>query len=208
LAHTVGLGENVDQASVMYEYLTPGTVRRTFTERNLALINTDADRYMKVGGGALVAPCAVASSLPAAPALARAFASQEQGGRVQRIPSGDRPTGVFGDGTHAGATAAWFATGWDDMLPDLPGSLAAPFAPGASGTDGLRREVLAGGSLDVLGGDGDEWQIGSQATDVLVGYFGRHGRAGVAGFGGQEMGTEPMDLFCATEVVDLSFASE
>src|SRR5262249_24855935 len=74
LAHTVGLGESADPASVMYEYLTPGTVRRTFTEHNLELINTDADRYMKVGGVALAAPSAAAGSLPAAPALARAFA--------------------------------------------------------------------------------------------------------------------------------------
>ena len=35
----------------MYEYLTPGTVRRTFTDSNLSLINTDADRFMKVAGG-------------------------------------------------------------------------------------------------------------------------------------------------------------
>jgi hypothetical protein len=31
----------------MYEYLTPGTVRRTFTDSNLSLIGTDADRFMK-----------------------------------------------------------------------------------------------------------------------------------------------------------------
>jgi hypothetical protein len=48
LAHTVGLGESVDANSVMYEYRAPGTVRRTFTDSNLALINTDADRFMKV----------------------------------------------------------------------------------------------------------------------------------------------------------------
>jgi hypothetical protein len=47
LAHTVGLGESSDLGSVMYEYLAPGTVRRTFTDSNLALINTDADRFMK-----------------------------------------------------------------------------------------------------------------------------------------------------------------
>jgi hypothetical protein len=49
LAHTVGLGESSDPASVMYEYLCAGTVRRTFTDSNLSLINTDADRFMKVG---------------------------------------------------------------------------------------------------------------------------------------------------------------
>ncbi len=47
LAHTVGLGESSDPNSVMYEYLAPGTVRRTFTDSNLSLINTDADRFMK-----------------------------------------------------------------------------------------------------------------------------------------------------------------
>jgi hypothetical protein len=47
LAHTVGLGESSDPQSVMYEYLSAGTVRRAFTDSNLSLINTDADRFMK-----------------------------------------------------------------------------------------------------------------------------------------------------------------
>jgi len=50
LAHTVGLGESGDANSVMYEYLSEGMARRTFTDSNLSLINTDADRFMKVGG--------------------------------------------------------------------------------------------------------------------------------------------------------------
>ena len=44
LAHTVGLGESSDPGSVMYEYLAPGTARRTFTDGNLTAINTNADR--------------------------------------------------------------------------------------------------------------------------------------------------------------------
>ena len=48
LAHTLGLGESQDPGSVMYEYLAPGTVRRTFTDDNLAAIDTDSDRFMKV----------------------------------------------------------------------------------------------------------------------------------------------------------------
>ena len=48
LGHTIGLGESQDPNSVMYEYLSPGTVRRTFTDSNLSLIDTDADRFMKV----------------------------------------------------------------------------------------------------------------------------------------------------------------
>ena len=35
----------------MYEHLDPGTVRHTFTDSNLTLIDTDADRFMKVGHG-------------------------------------------------------------------------------------------------------------------------------------------------------------
>src|SRR5262249_52575125 len=53
LAHTVGLGESSDPGSVMYEYLAPGAARRTFTDANLTAINTDADRFMKVGRNAL-----------------------------------------------------------------------------------------------------------------------------------------------------------
>jgi len=52
LAHTLGLGESGDPNSVMYEYLAPGTARRTLTDSNLSLINTDADRFMKAGGSA------------------------------------------------------------------------------------------------------------------------------------------------------------
>src|SRR5262249_22707689 len=141
---------------------------------NLALINTNADRYMKVGGGCPAAPGAAAGPLPDVTALVQAFASPEaNGGGVQRIPSDDPLARVFGDRTYPGATAAWLATVRASMLTDLPGNSAATFAPGASGTNGLRREIPAGGSLDVLmGGDGDELQIGSQGKDVLVGGFG------------------------------------
>jgi hypothetical protein len=51
LGHTLGLGESQDPNSVMYEYLAPGTVRRDFTDSNLSLIDTDADRFMKVATG-------------------------------------------------------------------------------------------------------------------------------------------------------------
>jgi hypothetical protein len=70
LAHTVGLGESIDPNSVMYEYLPTGTARRSFTSGNLTLINTDADRYMKVAAfnpqtvSALVAPVARPGVMP------------------------------------------------------------------------------------------------------------------------------------------------
>ena len=63
LAHTVGLGESQDPKSVMYEYLAPGTVRRSFTDTNLTAINTDADRFMKAAG----APVTVARPSPSGP---------------------------------------------------------------------------------------------------------------------------------------------
>jgi hypothetical protein len=49
LAHTVGLGESSDPASVLYEYLSPGDVRRTLTAGNLAQIDTNADRCCDTG---------------------------------------------------------------------------------------------------------------------------------------------------------------
>ncbi len=60
LAHTVGLGESSDSGSVMYEYLSPGMARRTFTDANLTAINTNADRFMKVGSNGGAGPGAVA----------------------------------------------------------------------------------------------------------------------------------------------------
>jgi 6-phosphogluconolactonase (cycloisomerase 2 family) len=68
LAHTVGLGESSDPNSVMYEYLAPGMARRTFTDANLAAINSTDDRYMKVAGAGAAAPQA-ALALPTAPLL-------------------------------------------------------------------------------------------------------------------------------------------
>ena len=53
LGHTVGLGESSDPGSVMDEYLSPGTVRRTFTNSDLKAINTVADSFMNVSAGAL-----------------------------------------------------------------------------------------------------------------------------------------------------------
>ena len=44
----------------MYEYLSPGTARRTFTDANLTAINTNADRFMKVGPNGGAGPGAVA----------------------------------------------------------------------------------------------------------------------------------------------------
>ncbi len=71
LAHTLGLGESQDPASVMYEYLAPGTVRRTFTDDNLTVIDTDSDRFMKVAETHLsptATPVPIAPTSPALPA--------------------------------------------------------------------------------------------------------------------------------------------
>ena len=71
LGHTLGLGESQDPNSVMYEYLAPGTVRRTFTDSNLSLIDTNADRFMKVASGVatplgMSVPLATSAAGPAA----------------------------------------------------------------------------------------------------------------------------------------------
>ncbi|HEX5270293.1 MAG TPA: hypothetical protein VFW33_07400, partial [Gemmataceae bacterium] len=85
LAHTVGLGESVDPASVMYEYLAPGTARRTFTGGNLARINTDADRYMKVDEpGARPATDGVAQPSLWVDRLTPAWGSELTGGDSRR----------------------------------------------------------------------------------------------------------------------------
>jgi hypothetical protein len=99
LAHTVGLGESSDTQSVMYEFLAAGTVRRTFTDGNLSLINTDADRYMKVapeqaGTQPVGSPSAAVSGvdLRVAPALPPADSPSEPG--PAPVPNGllARPT--------------------------------------------------------------------------------------------------------------------
>ena len=66
LGHTIGLGESQDPSSVMYEYLSPGTVRRTFTDSNLSLIDTDADRFMRAASGHVATPLATSIVNPAA----------------------------------------------------------------------------------------------------------------------------------------------
>jgi hypothetical protein len=68
LGHTLGLGESQDPNSVMYEFLTPGTARRDFTDSSLSLIDTDADRFMKVANG--VRSGAGISVLPTTPTVA------------------------------------------------------------------------------------------------------------------------------------------
>ena len=63
LGHTIGLGESIDPDSVMYEYLSPGSARRTFTGANLTAINSDADRFMKLGSSINGASTMPASSI-------------------------------------------------------------------------------------------------------------------------------------------------
>jgi hypothetical protein len=150
LAHTVGLGESSDPGSVMYEYLSPGTARRSFTAGNLTLINSDADRYMKVAGNA-------------------------RGGGV---PAASQPTsgapGSYGEASGllpgAGGVAAWAPAGigppalFLDAWPG-PGRVAVPDAGGGAGL----QLVPDGGVL--IGGRGDDLRIGGGGRDLLVGGY-------------------------------------
>jgi uncharacterized repeat protein (TIGR03803 family) len=146
LAHTVGLGESSDPGSVMYEYLSPGTARRTFTDSNLALINTDADRFMKVDGNAQ------AGVLAAGPSIAAAAGTN--GGWNGPLPG-------------EGGVAAWTAA----LIAPAP----EPGVPVLSVSSWLRADMTADGGDDILvGGAGDDLRVGGAGQDLLVGGFGLH----------------------------------
>jgi hypothetical protein len=183
LGHTVGLGESADPDSVMYEYLAPGTVRRTFTDSNLTLINSDADRFMKVD-----APAPAEKPLPADTAA-------RQGPAVPVPMPADLGT-AGGPGSDRGSGGLPF-TGQEQATPMAPidAGTNGNFAPtaflvgqgdragrGAAGTAGKgrpdsimddNRTAPGGPGQDVLvGGHGNDMLIGGDGRDVLVGGFG------------------------------------
>ncbi len=119
LAHTLGLGESSDPGSVMYEYLAPGTVRRTFTAGNLTAINTDADRFMKVGGDPLNGAQSQAIGISGQAARLAVFS---QGGPLVFDPWSENPFGRLNLATTGAA------------LPT--GGYAAP-TPGLDGDDSM-----------------------------------------------------------------------
>jgi hypothetical protein len=160
LAHTVGLGESSDPNSVMYEYLAPGTVRRTFTDSNLSLINTDADRFMKVEPAAL-------QPLPSwAPA-----AEGDGGAGLALLPNGQPQTSSLLGPTVANPLAVpltpdrVFFPSTEQPLPDRSGSILT----GCSGNP-----VLIGGATDDL-------LIGGAGRDLLVGGMACHPTRGADG---------------------------
>jgi probable HAF family extracellular repeat protein len=148
LAHTVGLGESSDPNSVMYEYLTPGTVRRTFTDSNLSLINTDADRFMKVEPAAL----------PPLPSWT-AVAEGDGGAGLALLPNRQPPTSSL-------------------LGPTVANPLAVPLTPNRAFFPATeqplpdRRDSIltgSGGNPVLIGGDGDDLLIGGAGRDLLVG---------------------------------------
>ncbi len=143
LAHTVGLGESSDPASVMYEYLAPGTVRRTFTDSNLALINTDADRFMK-------AALPIVHGSPMLPGQATSLSAFWQGSALLLDHAGTSPFG----GMPFPAS----------LNPQTNGHVAT--TPGFDGSD----EVLVGGSGNdlVIGGQGRNLMAGGFGVDQLA----------------------------------------
>jgi hypothetical protein len=128
----------------MNEYLAPGVARRTFTDANLTAINTDADRFMKVG-----------RSTPGSGSVATGQAIAVVPGAI-----GSR-NGLLGD---AGRVSAWASALLDppSMPVGLPGFVAG----------GLRADMPAQGGSDTLtGGAGDDLQVGGAGQDLLVGGF-------------------------------------
>jgi uncharacterized delta-60 repeat protein/CSLREA domain-containing protein len=153
LAHTVGLGESSDPGSVMYEYLSPGTARRTFTDGNLTAINTDADRFMKVGRDALGRGAVAA------------------GRAIPVVPAAD----VSADGLAAGTGRV---STWGPVRIDL--SLAPATLPELVG-GGWRADLPGEGGHDILtGGAGDDMLVGGAGQDLLVGGFAANAPAGAA----------------------------
>jgi CSLREA domain-containing protein len=143
LAHTVGLGESSDPGSVMYEYLTPGVARRTFTDANLTAINSDADRFMKV---------------------------ERNDPRTGEVPvwqlTAAAPVGSSWNGQpgRAGGISAWAAA----LINPSPTSGALPGLVGS----GLRADLPAqGGDYVLTGGVGDDLLVGGAGQDLLVGGF-------------------------------------
>jgi autotransporter-associated beta strand protein len=108
LAHTVGLGESCDPASVMNQYLDAGAVHRAFTDSNLALINTNADRFMKAANHSMAMPAPSESlftslnfselSAGQLPALGGTGSGREQFGPVETVPD-SQPTAWQAGGT-------------------------------------------------------------------------------------------------------------
>ncbi len=142
LAHTVGLGESVDPSSVMYEYLAPGTVRRTFTDGNLSLIDTNADRFMKAA--ALSGPLT-----GAAPGLAP--------GELSAVLMDS--AGSFGWESALSGASVSQTDGHIATTPGLDGDDGAPV--GGAGNDpvigGPGRDLMTGGfGLEDVAEDGAE----------------------------------------------------
>jgi hypothetical protein len=215
LAHTVGLGESGDPNSVMYEYLSPGTARRTFTDGNLSAINTDADRFMKVEVDATRGPAAaLPSRLPPSSTVLESAA----GSLAVPVPLAPGPMLV----TSAGQTLPAPPAG------ALLGSNGNDVLLGGAGNDlvlgGQARDVLVGGfgqdapaatSQDVLGSDTPSQERtasvdGRDSNDLALDAWSLHGSAmDDKGADGQvaepvsdwlfmhEQGTGPLDLALA-----------
>jgi hypothetical protein len=144
----------------MYEYLSPGTVRRTFTDGNISAINTDADRFMKVevpaAAGQDGSGVASATALLNGPELGR----QEMGNAallggqarqvlaVAALPSGQAGTdfvGWSGRNSNAGvlepplsvgsATLASARDGGSSLPPPVASSWTGNGQPGSGGSE-------------------------------------------------------------------------
>jgi hypothetical protein len=172
LAHAIGLGESSDPGSVMYEYLTPGTVRRAFTDSNLALIGSDADRFMKVAaptppagvgaadgvtGPAATEPPAHGNGASAVPLTAPTPVAPVGGGAIPQVGVGrdsltDKGIDLLVDGADNGIV----------------------FSGTTSGETGDGSPVRVGGTGPevLIAGIGDDVRIGGPGTDVMIGGFG------------------------------------
>jgi hypothetical protein len=162
LAHSVGLGESQDPNSVMYEYLAPGTVRRSFTDANLTAINTDADRFMKVAGAPATATSAPAIAVgSAAPTLLVARPASPPTSTSALALAAPRPPTAEDAAPAAVVSLVPVADGRSSgVLAPTPAPAAAP-ARAAHALDPFRFQLPASRTRAVSLADGE----GSQPLD-------------------------------------------
>jgi hypothetical protein len=171
LAHTVGLGESSDPNSVMYEYLAPGTVRRTFTDANLALINTDADRFMKVDGvfqsagdrDGLTHPRWLAGALDELPSKGNVGISSPAAATL---------------GLPAGTLLTWLLATRPALGDGVPPAGGAFY-------------LASGGNRVLLAGTGDALRLGGPGRDQFIGGFASERRSDQAN-GSEEAEPTPL----------------
>ncbi len=162
----MGLGESSDPNSVMAEYLSSGSVRRSFTAGNLTAINSDADRFMKIDGKG-----STAANAPEALATV-GNSEKKDSGAIQNGSIAPVLVSLNHDNGNSGVA---LQQGWllptDDRFSDalphdrIPASVFEQTVPNLFGRGSDRDDIL-------IGGVGDGLLMGREGRDFLIGGIG------------------------------------